>query len=298
MQSLNSLNFEQPEEAISTLVKASLRMRAQATAQVEALEHANGTAREGIVEVVVAPAGELAAVRFVDDIRDSSAAILSNAAMRAYTRAAELANRATAGAVIDPGASAAVLEAVPEEIEGLRDDDAPVATTPLRAGDPVEDDRLYTVDDLPPDPEFDRILDTLDSDNPMQALRDLESAGAIRLLDTSRPAAELEAGIVAEMEAISSQAQQFGPELRAIRATGENDAARISVNPWGKVLDIVIRPPGMELEREELAVQIMAAARAGQQEASDEVAALLAGTTFADPEDPSVGSVLRKAEHP
>lgn len=292
---MQSLNFENPEEAISELVKASLRMRAQAEAQAEALAQAGGSATESIVTVEVAPTGELAGIRFEKELDGFSEAILSNAAMKAYTRAAELANRATAGAVLDPGASEAVLESVPQDIAWMREnEDEPVEAEPLSAAPPETEDRLYTVDDLPPDPDFDEVLNALDADDPVRAVRELGDAGRITLVDTTKSAADIDAEIVGEIEAISRQAQEFGPEMRAIRATGENDAARVTVGVWGGVFDLEIRPAGLRLEREELADEILAAARLGQRDAGEQMTRLIAGTTFADPDDPSVGFVLKK----
>lgn len=285
---MSSQEFD-PQDFISSLVRRSLVAAEQARAQQSALASAEGVGREGIVEVMVDPAGGLTGIRFHDEASDQSLTSLTAWFSQAYRSALDAANRATAAAVVDPALRREVLDSAPAEIAADR------------VGEEIEEygPRLRDVpehpgiEDLPPDPEFDELLSVLDHDDPMAALGQLKAEGRFPATDFTRP--DVDAAIRAELLATEARLEEAGPEIAAASATAENDAARATVGPWGRIHRFEFRADALSRTNEELSALVRACVDQAQEEAAGRAAELALAAGIDPTLDPTLNAITRKA---
>lgn len=267
------------EAVISDLVRRSQALSRAADAQRMALEEAEGWARRGPVEVTLAPEGGVRKVVFTQEPDQVGVAALTNFTMQAIDEASERANRATASSVIDADVRSAVLDSVPADIAEQRGPDVVVVDGP---DEPVEQG-TFTVDDLPPDPEFDRLLDEIfDADDPLAALHDKAAAGEVPSLPEVGPGEGLDDAIRRDIAATAERITQAGEQLRTVQATVENDELSATVGAWGNVLRIEFRTGATRRNPEELAADVMRTLEEATVQVDAEVRTLLAGTSVAD----------------
>lgn len=283
----------QTEAFISSIVEMSLNAQRQADAQARALTAASGSAEVDGVRVRVGPGGVLTDIDLLRPVADYSPATLTHALRDGYRIAADRANQATAAAVIDDDARAQVLSSVPESVAERRVDHPVDDTDGPRVADAQG---TFTVDDLPPDPDFEKVLAVLDAPDPMTALRELDSAGEFDMVDLTRPVEEIDAEIRAELEAISARAADVGPEVRAVQGQAENRSARATAGPWGALASIEVRPAGLDLPPAELVDDLLAAYRAAVADAAVRAKEILTDADLAEPTDPTVRDLDGKAQ--
>lgn len=267
------------EAVISDLVRRSQALSRAADTQRAALKEAEGWARKGPVEVTLAPEGSVRKIVFTQEPDQVGIAGLTNFTMQAIHEASERANRATASSVIDADVRSAVLDSVPADIAEQRGPDAVVVDGP---DEPVEQG-TFTVDDLPPDPEFDQLLDEIfDADDPLAALHDKAAAGAVPSLREVGPGEDLDEAIRRDIAATAERMTQAGEQLRTVQATVQNDELSATVGAWGNVLRIEFRTGATRRNPEELASDVLRTLEEATAQADVEVRSLLAGTSVAD----------------
>lgn len=275
---------------ISRFVQRSKEMQRAAEVQRAALEEAEGWARKGPVEITLSPQGTLRTIVFDDDPDTVGVAALTNFTRQALSEASERANRATASSVIDPGARSAVLDSVPAEVAEQRDpDEAPVGgpEAPAFEGD-------FTVDELPPDPEFDALLDDIfDADDPLEALHAKAEAGEVPKLPEVEAGENLDDAIRRDIATTVQRLQEATAELTHVQATAELDEVIATVGAWGNLVGIEFRAPATKRSPEELASDVMRAIQQATEDANAQVRALMAGTEY---EDLDVTNVMMRNE--
>lgn len=282
------------EAFIQQLIDKSVEMRRVAEAQQAALDSAAAGARQGDLELVVAPGGSVTSIIFHAEPAQGSPAIWSNDAMQAYRVAAERANRATAEAVIDPAARQAVLDSVPAEVAAQRElDGQPQVDGPSAPSSGTGN----TLDDLPSDPSFEAMLDrVLEADDPLAEVAAAREQGLVADLGPRPDAQSIDDHIRTELESVAARARTLGPELQAIRGVADTRELHVVVDAWGGLDALEFRPPALGLDRNRLAEAVLETIRAAEADAATQVRALVAGTEFDDREDPSIGSVLAREE--
>ena len=267
------------QAVISDLVQRSQALSRAAGIQNAALEEAEGWARKGPVEITLAPEGSVRKIVFAGEPDQVGIAALTNFTMQAIREASERANRATASAVIDAGARSAVLDSIPAEIAEQRE---PGDTALDGPDEPVEQGSV-TVDDLPPDPEFDRLLDEIfDADDPLAALHDKAAQGEVPSLPEVGPGEDLDEAIRRDIAATAERITQAGEQLRTVQATAQSDELSATVGAWGNVLHIEFRTGATRRNPEELAADVMRTLEEATAQVDMEVRSLLAGTSVAD----------------
>lgn len=267
------------DAVISNLVQRSQELSRAAEVQNAVLEESEGWARKGPVEITLAPEGSVRKIIFAEEPDKVGIAALTNFTMQAIREASERANRATASAVIDPGARAAVLESLPADIAEQREPGDTVVDGP---DEPVEQGS-FTVDDLPPDPEFDRLLDEIfDADDPLETLHAKAAAGEVSSLPEVRPGEDLDEAIRRDIAATAERVTQAGEQLRTVQATVQNDELSATVGAWGNVVHLEFRTGATRRKPEELAADVMRTLQEATAQAEVEVRSLLAGTSVAD----------------
>jgi hypothetical protein len=287
-----------PAGFISQLVSISLEAAAESERRFAALRAGQGRASEGPVEIVVAPTGEVRSLTFQDEPSAHPAKTIEAAVMRAYRRAAAAANAATAAGA-DPSVAGTIIASVPGEVAAQRAEEDLDPTGPALGEDAPRPrpgtDVPPTVADLPADPGLDALLSILDDPDPFRAVERLRTAPGLPRVDLrGRTAADIDAEIRAEVEAISERGAALGPELRSLRATARNADGEVEVDAWGGLtgieLSVGVRTRTAEELEESLTGLIADATVAASRRAPD----LLRGTPFDDPADPVVADLMSK----
>lgn len=264
---------------ISRLVQRSTQMRRAADVQRAALEASEGWARKGPVEITLAPEGRLRNITFEDDPDTVGIAALTNFTRQALREASERANRATASSVIDPGARSAVLDSVPSQVAEQRhpgDMEVDGPDAPSLEGS-------FSVDDLPPDQEFDALLDSVfDADDPLDALHAKAETGEVPKLPEVEAGETLDGAIRREIATTAHRLEQAMAELRRVQATAELDEVIATVGAWGNLVSLEFRAAATKRSPEELPSDVMRAIQQATEDANAQVRALMAGTEYAD----------------
>lgn len=275
-----TLSEDDPQKMLDALAQLAGEHFELAERQRAALAAAEGVARSGPVELAVGPDGSLSRVAIEGDVDRLSPAMLRNYLMEAYREAAQLANRACAASVVDPGASETIRRSMPEELAEEDGDDCALL--------PPGPERSYTLDDLPEDPEFERLLTRMDSSDAQEVLAELKAAAGLENFDFNRPAEQIQAEIIADAQRLARSAEEVGPELRALRVTHDTEHLTVTIGAWGQIHDLTIRPAALRLDAQQLAEAIVAGVREAEGVAAREARALLSASGIYDPQDPSL----------
>lgn len=253
--------------------------------QQQALDATVARVSSGPVEVVVAPGGVLRSIRFDGQPSAHSHVALTNDLMRAFHKACEQVNRLTAATFSSADLSALALASVPDDVASMRDPEERTPEAPA-AG---EVERI-SIDDLPIDPAFDRMLDEiLESDDPMKAVFD---HGAAPVSDPTIPASELQDVIQRDIQHSVERVEALGPELRALQGMAETREIRAIVGAFGDIVSIEIRRDGVELTAQELSEAVIATIAAATRDAEQQATDLLHDAGYDDAEDPFLGHIL------
>lgn len=279
-----------PQQFISDLVAASLSAAEASRQGYEALSSSEGRASEGIVDVAVAPTGELRSLRLGDEPASTKPETLSADIMKAYRRAAAAANSQVASHA-GPELGPVISASVDESIAAQRIEEGVTAPDPMAPNEAAP--LAPTVADLPPDPVQDELLAILDDPDPFRAVERLRADPRIPHVDLRGSAADIDAQIAAEFASMSDRARELEPQLRALRGIAENADGRVEVNAWGGLTSVSLSPSIRTQKAAALEKSLTVLIAEATEHAARDASALLRGSGLSGSDDPTLASLER-----
>lgn len=284
-----------PAEFISELVSRSLQAAELSASIAEGLARASATGREGQLAVTVDATGALIGVDIAGEPDEIGLTRLTHNFSAAYQRARSAVNQAVAGAMPTPDLHDQVLRSVPAEVSLARGEDR-VELDEFHGDGDGEPRRDLTVDDLPPDPAFDRILAVLDAPDPIAALDELQAEGHAPYVNTA--AIDFDAEVRAEILAITQRAEEMQGELATIVATATDRAVEVTSDAWGGISLLEFKTPALDLSRDELERITVETARRAAEEAGAEATRRLRAAGIDPSQEPTLSGMTKSEETP